>query len=384
MKYEKMFFIFILYYFSFFYLFQIFSIGNFIIISGLKELMILFLFIDVCLKKIRFNQYHFVFVFCYVAVLIFAAFRSTTAMYIFIDSKYYFIWVLMFYITTQLFSDFEDFKKIVKHINIICVTIGCIGLICYKINYLPLLQWRSNFHIYAIKSILSTSFDFGALMALAVFFNLIVVFYEKRVKLSKLFLIGLYSSLTLLSYTRGSWISLLLFFYLFFRIFYIKKLKWINVFIKLLIDVLAVGVCYLILKNNLNDYTYFSNDSLLDRVRNVWPSLRINSFFFGGGFGTVGRSENSSSLYSVSDNSFLRIMLTLGILGLFFTICFFLEIFRKAKNKNILTVLYISVGVAAFVSDYIVFTPAMLLVYILIGFATKINFTIPRSGDTKV
>lgn len=369
----------IIYYFSFFYLFNIYSSGNFMFISGVKEILIIFLLLWMVICRNFGKNFHIkknilILILLYGCVLLGASIHSYTLEYVYIDLKYYFIWPLMIYISAQLFSNFKNFKRLVFHVNIICLIIGCMGLICFVKQYVPLLQWRSAFRLYAIKSILSTSFDFGSLMAIAVLFNLIVL-YNERIRTWQIVLIVFYASLTYFSFTRGSYISLILFVYLFIREYFLKELRLIKkreVF-KIFSDLVVIGLSIYIFIH-FSEKDVFSTDSLIDRIKNTWPSLKNDSLLLGSGFGTVGRSANSTALFTVTDNSFLRIILTMGFAGLIIMLIIFRSIYRNAKNKWMLTIIYISVGCTAFFSDYIVFTPTMILVYTLIGAGLNTNF----------
>lgn len=368
----------IIYYFSFFYIFDIYNIGNSSLISGLKEILILICVLLLMMtrtdnSKLRFKRNYLGVSVAYFIVLLAAAVRSTTLSYAYIDLKYFLIWPLMIYITTKIIDNYSDYKRILFHVNIICIIIGIIGFLAYQKHILLFTQWRTIFQVNAPKSILSTSFDFGALMALAIFYNLVTIYFEK-LKIWRLGFISFYAYMTYLSYTRGSYLSLIAFVYLILRSYFVKKAavkKWHGT-VKLVVDVFMVLLCIYIYFN-FSDTNALSIDSLVDRVINVWPSLKVDSIFLGDGFGTVGRSVNGISLYGVSDNSFLRIILSMGLLGLAIILIIFKKIYDKANNKTLLRVLYASVGVTAFFSDYIVFTPAMILVYCAIGMWVKVK-----------
>lgn len=352
--------------------------GNSMLISGVKEILILVLGVMLILsrnsgKRFFVKRKYFGLITVYAILLVYAACRATSFSYIYIDSKYYLIWPLMIFITMALVEDYSDYKMILTHVNIICIVLALIGVFAYKSHNMLLTQWRTTFQVYAPKSLLSTTFDFGALMAIATFMNLVTIYYE-RLTIRRSALIVLYGCMTFLSYTRGSYLCLILVVYLMLRNYFVDKgagRKWAGV-IKFIVDILMLLVCLYILEH-YSESNMLSSVSIIDRFNKVWPSLKIDSIFIGAGFGTVGRSVNGISMYGVSDNSFLRIMLTMGIVGLVMVVCIFYRIYKDAANKQILSVLYISVGVTAFVSDFIVFTPAALLVYCMIGVCMKLK-----------
>ncbi|WP_400243858.1 hypothetical protein AB3U99_21945 [Niallia sp. JL1B1071] len=367
----------IIYYFSFFYILNIFSIGNFILISGVKEILIIVLFF-LCLYrnsknekfgmeiKVKKTSYP---LFFYIICIIIASIKSYTLTYVYIDIKYYLIWAVFIYISSSLIVNLDRLKQLVWHINLICLTIGITGLFFYFTQNLLFLQWRSAFQLYAIKSFVSTSVDFGALMVIGILFNLILI-RKHELKLYNLIVIVFYSYLAYLSYIRSIYLSLILFIFLFSVHYIVRKLSNkvpVQIFLKVVINILVILLCTLIFINYGDDSNLLSDDSFIDRIKNTWPSLKIDSFFWGNGFGTVGRSVNSEAIYYVSDNNFLRVYLNMGISGLIVIVLLFRMLLKQSKDKFTLKNIYISIGVAAFLTDYFTLTPAMLLVYAAIG-----------------
>lgn len=367
----------ILYYFSFFYTLNIFSIGNFVLISGFKEFLIVILFALCVYKNSKINKYSVPSIrvkkssyplIIYACCILLASIRSHTLAYIFIDIKYYLIWGMFIYITSSLITNVKRLRNLVCHVNIICVTIGILGYLLYLDGNVFFLQWRSAFQVYSIKSIVSTNIDFGSLMVIGVLFNIVLI-RKTKAKLFNFILIILYSYLAYFSYSRSIYISLLLILYLFSISYIVRKLpkNGLDKFFEIVFNIAVVIVCIILINFYGDDSDLLSSASFMDRLMNTWPSLKVDSILLGDGFGAVGRSVNSVAIYTVSDNNYLRVLLNMGIVGLLVIFFLFRMLYQQACDKHILRNIYLSIGTAAFFTDYFTLTPAMLLLYTMIG-----------------
>lgn len=364
----------ILYYFSFFYTLDIFNIGNSMIISGVKEILIIILFFMTFGTMLKVRGYLGFYIIYFLALII-AMIKSSSFGYLFVDLKYYFIWPLMIFISAELINNLERLIQLLHHLLIIGLIIGIWGLYAYFTNNSMFLQWRTVFQVNAIKSLLSTSFSYGALMALMVYV-IVLLMYLNGISLARILICILFCLSTFLSYVRGSYLAAILLIYLLFRLCVIPKkfnLTGRKKISLLILDLLVLFICCYLLFHNAES-EFLSTESLFARINGTWTASP-DSILFGNGFGTVGRSENfSTSQYGTTDNSFYRIYLTMGILGLVSMIGILCGLYRIAENRKFLLNIYLSIGVVAFVSDYIAFCPAILVVYCLMGSALSVDW----------
>lgn len=373
-KIETILFFFSLYYFSFFYVFYIYNIGNSVVWSFLKEAIILVLFLinflDDCLQNKRFAFHkpaYWVFL-AYLLLNLFAMTSSTDIAYVFVDAKYFVIWPMMIWIGYKNISSTSMYNKFVLHVTIITTILCVLGIFGKIAGYSAFLQRRSNFSDYAIKSVLSSCFDFGALTAFAAFLNLTLIDFKKPfASLIRILFYILFAVSTFYSFVRGNYLLfiLLTYFYLRNKFLYRKKSKQAKLIVTLIVDVSVVLTFFYLVNHSFSPV--FNTDSLLMRLNDVWPSFSFQNALLGNGYGTFGRSEYGAAVYSNSDNSWIRVLLTIGVFGVIMVVFGMLFAVKNSKEKVLLKSLFISISITCFFCDLIIFTPAMVFIYSLIG-----------------
>lgn len=361
---------FLIYYFSFFYVAYIKNFHFLNLVSGFKEILILVLVLgSIFIGRGRaFKPKLFFWMVLYSAIFLIAALRTHSVAYTFIDSKYFLIWPLIVFPTVLLIDSEDKYRLLLKHIQICCFALAIIGIIGYHFQMADYIQRRSAFDVYAAKSVLSTSFDFGATMCIAIVANVAEIQLD-GINWRKVITIPIFLVAVIQTFTRGSYLFAVIFSLLSLMLFIRKRIGRLLNMIFQPVLMMIIGLFMVYIYQSYKTVSIFSTDSLVDRFEKVWPSFSISpsGLIWGNGLGTVGGSTNGVAMYSVTDNSYLRIVLTFGIVGLAVVVGMLIAFYSASKKEPLIGIVLISVGVTAFFSDYIVFTPAMFMTYCLLA-----------------
>lgn len=322
--------------------------------------------------------------------------KNLSASEIFVGISYILRWILyasLFFIVKDFSEKFKE--KIIYLLLIVGALFTVFGFMQYffysNLRNLYYLGWDEH-----INRMFSTFLDpnfAGAFLVLYLFFLLGILLYSLNNKKAKqLWIIGLLSVFALVSifltYSRSALIMLLITTIIFSIL--AKKLKWI--FGIILISTVFIGISS---KNfnveNINLFRIASAEARIDSAKEAIEIIKNNSFL-GVGFNTYRYAQIKYGFRNIAgsklshadagtDNSFLFVLATMGIIGLIFYLNLLWKILKKAyenyriyKNqdarKYIGLILLSSIGgviVDSFFINSLFYSFIMIWMWVLLG-----------------
>lgn len=326
--------------------------------------------------------------------------RNFSASEVFIAFSYVLRWILyasLFFIVKNFSEGFkEKIAYILLGIGAMFAFFGFIQYFFYSnLRNLYYLGWDEHIHR-MFSTFLDPNFA-GAFFVLYLFFLLgILLFLLNNNKTKQTWFIGLISVFTLISvfltYSRSALIMLLVTTVIFFVL--ARKIKWI--FVIILISIVFISISSKSFNvENINLFRIASTEARLGSARTAIEIIKNNPIV-GVGFNTYRYAQvkygfksilniNVSHADAGTDNSFLFILATTGIIGLFFYLNLLCSILKKSylsyklsKENNIQK--YIAVAATASLSGIIInsffinslfYSFIMVWMWILLGLISK-------------